>query len=127
MAFATCDFRLLPIPVRHLNRFMKVAGGEGVRMKQSIHGLTLQLGGNVCRVRVAIIALSMGVMGRIEPCIVVLLHHMAVGAGTGVVAEIGRPFRVVERECSGTKCTANCDAHGDKCWPGNATPWSRRS
>jgi hypothetical protein len=47
--------------------------------------------------RVAVVAYRYLPVARLDPAVVLLVHDVAVGAGTGVVREIRRPASVDER------------------------------
>ena len=93
-------------------------------MQQSIDGFAFKFGKRGCGIGVAIVALSMRVVGRIDPGVIVLLHDVTIGAGQRIVAEVGSAFGVVKSKRPGAECTAdsktsrnNCDVVVPKtCW-----------
>jgi len=73
------------------------AGGEVERVPESVVGLDGVLSENVVR-RVAVVAGGSRVMARLEPCIVLRAHDVAVRAGGWVVGEVGVSLGIDEGE-----------------------------
>ena len=115
MAFAACFFGLLAIPIGHLDRLMKIASGKCIGMKQAIDSFAFQFGKSRSRIGVAIVALCVCVVGRIDPGVIVLLHDVAIRTGQRIVAEIGSAFGVVKSKCPSAQCTADGDAGHNYC------------
>src|ERR1035438_964129 len=57
-------------------------------MKESVLDFGLVLPREIMR-RVTVVARGYGPMRRLDPRIVILLHHMAVGAGLRIVGQVG--------------------------------------
>ena len=88
-------FRDLPASVLHLDRFMKVARGEGKGMKKSVVSL-----GKIFRDQpgwgVTVIAGRNRAMTGPDPAVEVILHDVTVSAGSGIIAKIGRALGINE-------------------------------
>src|SRR4029077_9101069 len=85
------------IELRDLDGVGIPAGGEVEGMPESVVGLDGVLAENVVR-SVAVVAGRGRVMARLQPGIVLRLHHVAVGAGGRVVGEVGVSLGVAEGE-----------------------------
>ena len=72
----------------NLDRIVKLAGGEGKRMKEAVLGFGEILGQKSGR-RVTIVAGRDRAMTGFDPTIEMVLHDMAVGARSRVVSQIG--------------------------------------
>jgi hypothetical protein len=62
-------------------------------MEETVAGLYRVLANEVVR-RVAVIAGGRGVMAGLDPAIILRVHHMAVGAGAGIVGKVGVAFSI---------------------------------
>jgi hypothetical protein len=96
MTFAAGVFRDAPAAFLDLDRVVKFAGGEGERMKKTVLGFR-EILRNERRRRVTIVARGDRVMAGLIPAIEMIPHDVAVGAGIGVVPEIGRTIGIDER------------------------------
>jgi hypothetical protein len=76
-----------------MNGLVKVIERESQGMKESVVGLSDVFSHEVMG-KMAIIADGDMPMAGLPPGIQMTLHHMAVGAVVGIVAEIARPFRI---------------------------------
>ena len=122
MTFAAGIFRHAPAAFLDLDRVVKIAGGEGERMKEAVLGLREVFGHEAGR-RVAIVAGGDRAMARLHPGIEMVLHDVAVGAGLRVVREI-RPAVGVDEGVATDSCRQpkqhadrdGCDAD-DVCIP----------
>ena len=94
----------LPAVRFDLNIVLVTARGEEKRMPEAIRYLGCILADEVHR-RVATIAGRNRAMGRFEPAVELLAHHMAVGAGRRVVSKIGPTLGIGE--------SINTDANGN--------------
>ena len=97
MTFAAGVFRDPPAAFLDLDRLVEIARGERERMKKSVLGFSEILGDKPGR-RVAIVAGRDRAVARLDPGIEMVLHDVAVGAGVGIVAEIGRALGIDEGE-----------------------------
>ena len=71
------------------------AGGEVKRMEEAVAGFNGVFSGEIVG-RVAIVAGGGGMMAGFDPSIVLRAHGMAVGAGGGIVEEVGIAFGIQE-------------------------------
>src|SRR4051812_621526 len=101
MTFATRVFRDAQAAILDLDWFVKVARGKGERMKESVFCLG-QILRDKRRRRMAVVAGRDRVMARLDPTIEVIPHDMAVRAGRGIVAQVGRALRIDKGETSET-------------------------
>ncbi len=75
---------------------MKVLESETLGMPGAVFGFAQVFGDERVR-RVAIVARGDGVVGRLQPAVVLVAHDVAIYARLRVVGKIGEPFRVMER------------------------------
>ena len=87
----------LVIELRDLDGVGIPAGGEVEGMPESVVGLDGVFSENVVR-GVAVVAGCGPMMARLQPGIVLRLHHVAVGAGGWIVGEVGVSLGVDEGE-----------------------------
>ena len=99
MTFAAGIFGHAPAALLHLDRIVKVARGEGERMKEAVFGFGEILRNESGR-RVAVVAGRDRAMARLHLGVEVIPHDVAVGAGVGIVAEIRVALRVNESEAA---------------------------
>jgi hypothetical protein len=108
-----------------LNRFMKVLECECQRMEKAVVALNDPFADWVMR-QVAIVAHGNVPMARVLPRVVVALHHMTVGAGGRIVAEITPALAVPERERADAAKDANEHGEEDGKECGAARPLANR-
>jgi hypothetical protein len=96
MAFPAGAFRDFPMVRLDAQRIGKSAGGKSERMPESIRSFGGVLGNDAGR-RVAVVANRDGAMARLDPAVVLLAHHVAVGARRRIVGQIRAAFGVNER------------------------------
>jgi hypothetical protein len=89
-------FRHVAVALGYLYRLMETARGEIIRMPETVRGLCVIFPDEVVR-RVAVVAGGDGVMARFLPAVILLVHHVAVGARARIVAQIRVPFSVNKR------------------------------
>ena len=77
----------LPVKVRDLNNVWILPGGEMKRMKEPIAGFHRIFSDHIVG-RVAVIARGCRTMAGFNPAAVLIIHHVAVGAGAGLVLQI---------------------------------------
>lgn len=88
VAVAARCFHHLVAQSGDLNRVRIFSGGEVKRMKETVSRLHRVFADQVVR-RVTVIARRRGMMAGLEPSVVLVVHHMAVGACAGIVEEVG--------------------------------------
>ena len=92
----------------NLNRLVKTAEREIIRMPKTVRGFGVVFPQNIGR-RMTIVAGRRRVMTRFLPAVVLLLHNVAVGARHRVVAHIRIAFRIDERINADADCQSECD------------------
>lgn len=96
MAMATRLLRHAAVVVVDQNLIGKITGRKRQTMKEPITGLAVVLvHGRVVR-SVAVVAGSNGTMRRLQPGIVVPLHHVTIRTRRGVIGKIRSPFGIVK-------------------------------
>ena len=95
MTFAAGIFRHAPAAFLDLDRVVKFARGERERMKKAVLGFREILGHEPGR-RMAIVARCDRAMAGLHQPSRWSVHDVAVGAGIGIVPEIGRTLGVNE-------------------------------
>src|SRR4051812_9286682 len=101
MTFATRVFGDAQAAILDLDWFVKLARGKGERVKESVFCLG-EILRDKRRRRMAVVAGRDRVMTRFDPAIEMILHDMAVGAGLGIVAQVGGTLRIDKGETSET-------------------------
>ncbi len=101
VAIPARPFRHLPVPLGDLNRLVKIPGREGVRMEVAVHCLGHVFHREVVG-GVAVVTRGDLPVAGLQPAVILLVHHVAVGARLRVVREIRTPARVDESEGSNT-------------------------
>ena len=101
MTFATRVFGDAKAASLDLDWFVKLARGKGERMKESVFCLGEILRDKPRR-RMAVVAGRDRVMARLDPTIEMIPHDVAVRAGLGIVAQVGRALRIDKGETSET-------------------------
>ena len=96
MAATAGIFRYFVIKLRDLDGVGVSAGREVERMPESVVCLYGIFPDDIVRC-VAIIAGSGGVMARLQPCIILSPHHVAIHARGGIVRQIGISLGINER------------------------------
>lgn len=83
----------LATPGLHLDGIVKFTGGERKRMEKTVIGL-----GEIFRDQpgrsVTVVASRDGAMTRLDPAVEMILHNVTVGAGSWIVAKIGRALGI---------------------------------
>lgn len=99
-----CEFRMTgfasalsnPVIVAFdLDIVRKAAGRECEGMEKTIGRFDRILSDELVR-RVTVIACRDSTVTALDPCSVIVLHHMAIGACGRIIGEVGIPFRVYE-------------------------------
>ena len=97
MAFHAGRFRNTCIAPRYLNPVGKATRGEVQRVVEAVQGLGEVLGDEPGRC-VAIVADGHVAMAALQPSFILLVHHMAVAAGCGIVRQIRTASGIAESE-----------------------------
>ena len=95
VAMQTGSFSDPAVPFGDADHVGKPARGKGPGMEESIQ----RLGGvlwNKCMRRVAIVADGGVAVTALHPSCILFLHHVAVGAGCGIVGQIRSRFRILK-------------------------------
>src|SRR5262249_44610734 len=87
MAFLACLLSDFQVSFIDLNRFVGDGSSEIERMAEGVRSLRRVLAEEV-RGRVAVVAGGDGVVRRLQPAVVLLVHYVAVGARRGVVHQV---------------------------------------
>jgi hypothetical protein len=98
----------------HLNRFVKIACGESIRVPEAVVGLDVIFAEKIVWC-VAGITSSDPVMARLDPRIVVFPHDVAVGAGGRVIGQIRPTLGIKESVAADTESEAQNDSENDGC------------
>lgn len=88
-------FGHLAIAFGYLDRFVKGVRSEIVGVPKPVGSLGVILAEKVVR-RMAIVTCCDSLMARFGPAVILLVHHVAIGARLRVIAEIRSTFRVPE-------------------------------
>lgn len=80
-----------------LNRFVKVFQRECQRVKKTVVRLRHPFANRIMRQMTVVANRDMGVAG-IEPCVVMVVHDMAIGAGGRIAGKVAVAFAVTERK-----------------------------
>jgi hypothetical protein len=89
-------FRNTPTAFLYLDRLVEFAGGKREGMKKAMIGLG-EILWDQTGWRMTIIASCRGAMTGLYPAVKVILHNVTIGAGPGIVAEIGSALGINER------------------------------
>jgi len=116
MTLATRIFGNAQASTLDLDRFVKLARGKGERMEESMLGFGEILWDKSGR-RMTVVAGRDRSMARFDPAIEMVLHDVTVGAGLGIVAQVGCTLRIDKGVASDTYCHADRegDYHGKQC------------
>ena len=95
MTFPTGVLRHALTARLHVNGIVETAGGKGERMKKTVIRFSEIFPDNIAR-RVAIVAGSDRAMAGFDPAIEMVLHDMAIGACSRIIAQIRRAFCINE-------------------------------
>jgi len=87
VAVTACLLSHLTVALCDLDRLVECAGRKIIRMPEAVRRLRVVLANKVVG-RMTVVARRDGVMARLLPGVVLLVHHMAVGTRVGVVAHV---------------------------------------
>ena len=116
-------FRNFVIEAGDLNRVGISAAGEIKGVPETVIGFYRVFADDIVR-RVAIVAGGDGVMAGLQPGIVLRPHHMAVGAGLGIVREIGITLGIDEGIGAKAEGQAQQGGSDDRQCGGRAQVWA---
>lgn len=97
----TGALRNLPVPGLYLNRIVEPSQGECDRVKETIVGFGYPFVNGV-RGQMTVVANRGRMMGAFLPGIQVILHHMAIGTGLRIIAQVAPPFSITKGERANT-------------------------
>lgn len=80
-----------------LNRFVEVFKGERQRMEETIVGLRNPLAQKIVG-QVTVVTDRHMPMARVLPRVVMIVHHVAIGARLGIIAQVACALAVTKRE-----------------------------
>lgn len=113
MAVHACRLGHAPVTGLDLNGVVIVFQRKGQRVKEAVVGFHEPLGDRVVR-QVTIVADGNVLMAGMLPRVVMALHHVAVRATLGIVAQVTCALAVAERERSKPGDDTNHDDEGER-------------
>jgi hypothetical protein len=103
----------LPVSLCYLNGFVKAAESEIVGMPKAVPRLCRVFPDHVGR-RVTVVAGGDGLVARLLPAVVLVVHYVAVGTRSRVVAKIGSSLPVPKCKQTNPDRQPKSNAHNDQ-------------
>ncbi len=102
MAAQTVLLRDGLVKIGNANRFVEIAGGEGIAVSKSVQTFDGPVSNEILW-SVTIVARGNALVAAVVPAVVDLAHHVTIRARGGVVGEVGITLRVHEGKTAKAK------------------------